>query len=247
MFAWLNKYVLISFINPKGDYRSRAAFKLKQLDNKYSLLRKNQVVIELGCFPGGWSQVILERTEPSTSNSLIIGVDKHRPDVLEHYVAIQGEVGTPEVHSRLLAELGERRVDLILSDMAPATTGIKGDDSVASAELALRAGELAENVLKENGCLVAKFFMGPSQNQLKIYLMSIFKTVTACKPHASRSDSPEMFYICKGFKGRPKMSQEIFTRTPFADTKRFEGREVPIIPPPMLDPLFHNKKRKVDP
>ncbi|KAL8438578.1 hypothetical protein ACSSS7_000112 [Eimeria intestinalis] len=175
------------------DYRSRSAFKLEQLDDEFLFLRKDRVVLDLGCYPGGWSQVAAKRclvgVEPSaTSNgasastSRVIGVDIAQTDPLPSVHFIQGRVGDASTLRAVLQELGDQKADVVLSDMAPACTGIRHEDHFNSVELCLYAADLMEQTLCVGGTFVVKIFMGSEVANYKTYLKSRFELVRSAKP-----------------------------------------------------------------
>ncbi|KAF8821540.1 ribosomal Rna methyltransferase (FtsJ) family protein [Cardiosporidium cionae] len=193
------------------NYRSRAAYKLIQLDDRYLFLRKNQCVVDLGCYPGGWSQVALNRclVGAPDSTSRVIGVDKHRMDELPNHSFILGNIGSSEILASLQQSLTEAKVDVVLSDLAPACTGLKQDDHLLSTELSLQAAELSEEILRLGGWLILKVFMGGQLSNLKIYLQSRFERVRSAKPKACRAESPEIYLVCEKFIGRTSIASEV--------------------------------------
>eukprot|EP00389_Voromonas_pontica_P012789 GDKH01019688.1.p1 GENE.GDKH01019688.1~~GDKH01019688.1.p1 ORF type:complete len:310 (+),score=33.49 GDKH01019688.1:124-1053(+) len=214
---WLHKHLTDRYVNLAREnmYRSRAAYKLKQIDDKFMFLRKNTVVLDLGCFPGGWSQVAVERCYPGSSRSVVIGVDRTRPDPVQSQTFIQGTVGEEETLTKVLHELGAKRADVVLSDMAPNMIGVRMDDHLSSMEVALRAAEFMEETLKIGGWFVVKFISGGQTDNLKIYLSTIFKKVHSVKPKASRDESGEMFLVGQHFTGRPRIAEEVKVKGSF--------------------------------
>ncbi|GFE54537.1 ribosomal protein RNA methyltransferase () family protein [Babesia ovis] len=197
------------------NYRSRAAYKLQQLDDRFLLFRKNQVVVELGCYPGGWSQVCLERTLAGASSSTVVGIDRLQMDPLSNFTFIKGDINDESVHAHLLSSLGGSKADVVLSDLAPACTGIKQDDHLNSTELCMQAASVMERVIAVGGSFVVKIFMGGQLGNYRTYLQSQFKTVHSAKPQASRSDSREMYFVCKGFLGPRNISGDVQIRGSF--------------------------------
>mmetsp|Transcript_35127 Transcript_35127/g.76901 ORF Transcript_35127/g.76901 Transcript_35127/m.76901 type:complete len:263 (+) Transcript_35127:26-814(+) len=192
------------------DYRSRAAFKLKELDDKCSIFRRNQLVLDLGCHPGGFSQVALERTMASSSKSRVIGVDLQYMDSLgDKFTFLQGDVTDPAIFDRIIQEIGpDRRADVVMSDMAPAMVGIKGDDHLNIVELCMHASHLMERTLKIGGWFMCKMFQGPATANFKLYMQTRFKVVKGLKPKASRRESPEMYLVGHNFIGRESIASE---------------------------------------
>eukprot|EP00933_Yihiella_yeosuensis_P044845 TRINITY_DN4011_c0_g1_i1.p1 TRINITY_DN4011_c0_g1~~TRINITY_DN4011_c0_g1_i1.p1 ORF type:complete len:324 (+),score=30.41 TRINITY_DN4011_c0_g1_i1:96-974(+) len=209
--AWIkssleNYYTRSEF---EGAYRSGAAWSLRQLDDRFSFFKPDTVVVDLGCFPGGWSQVAGERTYASSSSSAVIGVDTVRMDPLDYHTFIQGDVGDDETLERILEALGDRRADLVLSDLSPPLTGLKPDDHLNSMQCCLNAAKIMERTLRLGGWFIAKMLVGPSQVHWRTYLDSRFQTVRSIKPPASRTSQGEMFCICKGFNGRQPIAGEV--------------------------------------
>ena len=205
---WIQRQLNDTFVKraQEENYRNRAAFKLIQLDDKYSFLRKNKTVLDLGCYSGGWSQVALQRCPEGK----VLGVDKMRIEPLpDPHVFIQGDITDADMHSKVLTTLGGSRVDIVLSDMSPSTIGVSIDDHLAMTDLNLKACELMEKVIALRGWFILKTFTGPETPKLKLYLTSRFEKVVGHKPEASRKESPEVFLICNRFKGRDKLSSEV--------------------------------------
>jgi len=216
--AWVNRHIQDEYVKraQQDQYRSRSAYKIMQMDDRYTVFRKNQVVVDLGCYPGGFSQVALERCIPSQSGGKVIGIDRLKIDPLPGMVFLHTDVRKPDATERLLRELGPRKADVVLSDLAPKLIGVRQDDHLASAELCLHAADIAEKILVADGSFVVKMFLGGQTQNYKVYLQSRFKKVHSCKPRASREESPEMFFVCKGFFGRAAFSEEVQVKSAFS-------------------------------
>lgn len=175
-------------------YRSRAAFKLLEINNVFRIFKEGMYVVDLGCSPGGWSQVALQ----FIGKGKIIGVDIEdiKPLPIEF---INTSIEDPSLSDRILNILG-RKVDLILSDMAPNVSGIWSLDHIRQVDLVYKAVDLAEKILRKDGNMVVKVFEGEMFNQLREDLTKRFKDVIIFKPKASRKESSELYLICKGFK-----------------------------------------------
>ncbi|CAD7938866.1 unnamed protein product [Amoebophrya sp. A120] len=202
------------------SYRTRAAYKLKQIDSRFGIFRKGQKILDLGCYAGGWSQVALERTvladdadEEARRHAQVIGVDLLHIDPLDDqgHVFIQGDVTKADTLEKILRATNGEKVDVVLSDMCPSLTGVKQDDHLDSAELCLAAGEMMERVLRLDGSFVVKMMYGPETTNFKMYLRSRFKTVHSFKPPASRDESREMFFVCSKFVGRESIAAAVQT------------------------------------
>eukprot|EP00921_Rhytidocystis_pertsovi_P020719 GHVQ01033048.1.p1 GENE.GHVQ01033048.1~~GHVQ01033048.1.p1 ORF type:complete len:297 (+),score=32.09 GHVQ01033048.1:857-1747(+) len=225
---WIKRQISDRYVLKAQEecYRSRAAYKLQQLDDKFLFLRRNQLVVDLGCYPGGWSQIASERVEAfsgkdGTNVGRVIGIDKIRIDPLPNHTFLQGEVGKDELVSMLLKESGDRAADVVLSDMAPACIGVKVDDHLMSADLGLKALDLTEQILKVGGWFIVKMFMGSQIENYKVLLRSRFKSVKSAKPRASRMESPEMYFVCKEFIGRGNIAEEVQLKGAFSNREGY--------------------------
>lgn len=184
-------------------YRSRAAFKLIELDDRLRLLRPGQTVVDLGAAPGGWTQVALERTRAAETGGRIVALDRIAIDPIPGAEILLGDFLDPETTTRLESAVGAAAVDLVLSDLSPATTGHKATDHLRIVALAEDALEFAERVLKPGGSLVAKVFRGGADGDLLKRVRARFETVRHIKPPASRADSAETYLVARGFRPPP--------------------------------------------
>jgi len=183
----------------KQKYRSRASYKLLQLDNRFKLIRKGDKVVDLGAAPGGWSQVALEKVG---DDGLVIAVDiktmKPFPEGNFHF--IKGDFRDERVQMRVGEILGVG-ADVIISDASPSLSGIKDIDQLRSLELVESVVDFAVKFLKEDGNLLVKVFQGPGFSEFLGRLKGYFRKVKSTKPASSRKGSPEMYIVCRGFKG----------------------------------------------
>jgi len=179
-------------------YRSRAAFKLRELDGRFRLLRRGQKVLDLGAAPGGWTQVAVAKVGPS---GRVVGLDRLPMEPIPGAVLIRGDLNDPETVSRALAELGGPP-DLILSDMAPNTTGHAATDHLRIVALAEAAARLALDCLAPGGAFVCKVFQGGAEREVLESLKRAFASVRHAKPPASRKESAETYLVAQGFRGR---------------------------------------------
>ena len=175
--------------------RSRAAYKLIQIDEKFKILKPNQTVLDLGAAPGSWSEVIA-----SISNTKIIAIDKLDMDPISGAEVLKLDLSTEEAFNKIKEYLN-KKVDVVLSDMASDTTGHKSTDHIRTQELAELAADYAINFLKKGGSFCSKVFQGGTHQTLLELLKKNFETVKHFKPEASRKESPENYVIAKGFKG----------------------------------------------
>ena len=195
--AWLSRQLndpYVAAAQAQG-YRSRAAFKLIELDDKFGLLKPGIRVVDLGAAPGGWSQVAVKR-----GAGKVVGVDLLPIDPVNGAELIQGDFNDPELPGVLSAMMGGP-ADLVLSDMAPNTTGHTATDHIRIIGLAELALDFAIKILAPGGSFVAKVFQGGSEGELLARLKRDFAAVRHLKPKASRADSAEMYVLATGFRG----------------------------------------------
>ena len=175
-------------------WRSRAAFKLVELDGRFRLIRPGALVVDLGTAPGGWTQVAVRR-----GAGRVVGVDLVAVDPVAGATVFCGDFADPVVQERLAAELGGK-ADLVLSDMAPNTTGHRATDHLRVMALAEAATEFALDVLGAGGRFVVKVFQGGAEQQMLERLKRHFASVRHAKPPASRKESRELYVVAIGFK-----------------------------------------------
>jgi 23S rRNA (uridine2552-2'-O)-methyltransferase len=179
----------------KQGWRSRAAFKLLELDDRFHVIRRGARVVDLGAAPGGWTQVAVQRGAGS-----VLTVDLLPMDPITGSVILQGDFSDPDMPEKLGAMLGGK-ADLVLSDMAPNTTGHAATDHLRIMALAEMALEFAVAVLAEGGAFVAKVFQGGSEREMLERLKRHFAVVRHAKPPASRKESSELYVVATGFRG----------------------------------------------
>lgn len=178
-------------------YRSRAAFKLKEIDDKHGLLKGKKVIVDLGAAPGGWTQVAVERCPRDT---LIVGLDIREMDAIPGARILMFDFMANDAEARLIAEIGGRSVDLVLSDMASSATGHRQTDHIRTMALCETALDFAIKVLGEGGAFLAKVLRGGTEGELLSRLKVHFLNVKHVKPPSSRSDSSELYVLAMGFK-----------------------------------------------
>ncbi|OWT32544.1 23S rRNA (uridine(2552)-2'-O)-methyltransferase [Methanobrevibacter sp. 87.7] len=185
-----------------NEYRSRASYKLKQLDKKYRIIKKGDTVVDLGAAPGGWSQIALEKVE---ENGIVVGVDLNRIKPLpnENYYRIRGDFTTEEVQNKIIKLIGGK-AKVIVSDASPSLTGIRDIDHLRSIDLINVVIDIADNILEEHGNIVIKVFQGPEYKHLIEKLNKKFKILKTTKPPSSRKKSREMYIVGLGFKNKTK-------------------------------------------
>jgi 23S rRNA (uridine2552-2'-O)-methyltransferase len=178
-------------------WRSRAVFKLEELDTKYRLFKGDSIVVELGAAPGGWSQYVASKVLPK---GRIIATDILEMEPLDGVEFVQGDFTEDAAPQKLLVALGEDRVNLVLSDMAPNITGMRSVDQPRSMYLVELAFDLATRILTSGGCFVTKIFMGEGFDEMLAECRKHFETVRIRKPAASRHESRETYIVASGFR-----------------------------------------------
>lgn len=179
--------------------RSRAAFKLAEIDARFRLLGPGDRIVDLGAAPGGWTQVALERVGPK---GRVVAVDIRDMDALAGAAIVQADFTDSATPAKIRAAL-DGPADAVLSDMSPAATGHGPTDHIRIVALAEAAFEFAREVLKPGGAFVAKVFQGGAEGELLVQLKRAFETVRHAKPPASRSESAETYVIAQGFRAKP--------------------------------------------
>jgi 23S rRNA (uridine2552-2'-O)-methyltransferase len=182
-------------------YRSRAAYKLKELDERYHLLRKGMRVVDLGAAPGGWSQIAAAATGSTDEHPLVVGIDYLDMDPIPGVVLLKKDFTDDDAPKALVDALGGKKVDLVLSDMAAPTTGHRPTDHLRIVHLVEIAAAFAVEVLAPGGTFVAKVFQGGTEHELLALLKRHFATTLHAKPKASRAESAETYLVARGFKG----------------------------------------------
>jgi 23S rRNA (uridine2552-2'-O)-methyltransferase len=178
----------------KEGWRSRAAYKLIEIDEKLHLLKPGQFVVDLGAAPGGWSQVAVKK------GCKVIALDLLEMDEIPEVAFFQMDFMDDDAPQTLLDAMGGAGADIVMSDMAHNTTGHKGTDHIRIMALVEAAYEFAVEVLKPGGVFLAKVFQGGTENDLLNRMKKDFKTVKHIKPPASRKDSAETYVIAQGFR-----------------------------------------------
>lgn len=182
----------------REGYRSRAAYKLIEIDDKHGLLRPGAIVVDLGAAPGGWSQVAAERVKPGGK---VIATDLLPMPEVAGVSFVQGDFLEDSGFAAVEAELDGRKADVVLSDMAPSTTGHRKTDHLRNVALAEAALEFALKVLAPGGAFLAKVFQGGTEHDALNLMKRSFARVRHVKPGASRAESPETYVLATGFRG----------------------------------------------
>lgn len=183
----------------RRGYRSRAAFKLIELDDRFRLLKRGARVVDLGAAPGGWTQVAVERVRPQAGQGAVVAVDIAGLDPVAGAVTLTADIFAPELPDLVREHLGGP-ANVVLSDMAPSASGHAGADHLRIVGLAEAALELAEGVLADGGSFVCKVWQGGAAPDLLGALKRRFANVRHAKPPASRAESAEVYVVATGFR-----------------------------------------------
>ena len=191
---WVNKqrrdiYVRQSKVD---GYRARSAYKLIEIDEKFKIFKGGLLIIDIGAAPGSWSQYALK----ASKNSKLISVDLKKMEPIGNSVQIQGDFTNEKTQEEIKKKINSK-VDVVMSDMAVDTTGVKNIDSIQTGELCIEAMSFAKDLMKENAYFISKIFMGRTFNEIVAEGKKYFKEVKVFKPKSSRKDSKESFIICR--------------------------------------------------
>ena len=200
--AWLNDHVNDPYVKQahKDGYRARAAYKLKEIDESLGLIRPGHQVVDLGSAPGAWSQYVRRKLSPQGAavgelNGTIIAIDLLPMDPIEGVQFLQGDFREDAVLAQLEDLVGGRKLDVVVSDMAPNLSGVESVDAARISHLIELAVDFSQQHLKPEGALVTKVFHGSGYSQLVQLFKDTFKVVKAIKPKASRDRSSETFLV----------------------------------------------------
>tara|TARA_Y100001954_G_scaffold43718_1_gene45396 strand:+ start:2366 stop:2977 length:612 start_codon:yes stop_codon:yes gene_type:complete len=191
---WINKqhrdiYVRQSKVD---GYRARSAYKLIEIDEKFKIFKGGMFVLDIGAAPGSWSQY----ASKVIKHGKVISVDLKEMDEIKNTIQIKGDFTKPDIQKKIKDNLN-KDLDIVMSDMAVNTTGIKNLDSIQTGELCKEAMNFSTDVISPNGFFISKIFMGSTFNEIVALGKKIFKEVKVFKPLSSRKDSKESFIICK--------------------------------------------------
>jgi len=212
--SWLNDHVNDPYVKlaKREGYRARAAYKLKEIDETFGLIKPGNLVVDLGSAPGAWSQYVRRKLSPGGAavgdlNGTILAVDLLPMEPVEGVHFIQGDFTQADVLAQVQAIVGDRPVDVVVSDMAPNLSGIDSVDAARITHLIELAVEFAQLHLKPQGALVVKVFHGSGYSQLVKLFKDSFKIIKPIKPKASRDKSSEQFLVGIEPKNRPSPAE----------------------------------------
>ena len=197
---WLTRQTNDPYVSKAKSqgYRSRAVFKLEEIQNKYNILQSKRCIVDLGAAPGAWSQYVINATECQTIK--VVALDILAMDPIPGVCVIQGDFTELDTLEQLVNVVQDAQPDLVLSDMAPNISGNKAVDQPRSMYLAELALEFATQHLNTGGSFVVKLFQGSGYSDYIVDLRSYFKQVNTFKPKASRKESKEMYALARGFE-----------------------------------------------
>ena len=194
---WINKQKKDIYVRQSkvDGYRARSAYKLMELDKKFKIFKKGMNIIDIGAAPGSWSQYVSKVIK----NGTLISIDLKKMEDIQNSIQIEGDFTNLKIQSKIKKHIKDE-VNVVLSDMAINTTGIKNLDAIQTGELCEEAMIFAKDLLSKKGMFVSKIFMGSSFNEIVALGKKIFKEVKVFKPKSSRKDSKESFIICKNLR-----------------------------------------------
>ena len=194
---WVNKQRRDTYVRQSkvDGYRARSAYKLKEIDEKFKIFKGGMSVVDIGAAPGSWSQYAAKVVK----SGKIISIDLKEMENIENTLQIQGDFTSVDTQDQIKEYL-KKKPDVVMSDMAVNTTGIKNIDSIQTGELCKEAMVFSKNVISEKGFFISKIFMGSTFNEIVALGKKIFKEVKVFKPKSSRKDSKESFIICKNLR-----------------------------------------------
>jgi 23S rRNA (uridine2552-2'-O)-methyltransferase len=206
---WLERQLNDPYVHAaqEAGYRSRAAFKLAELDERFGLLGPGRRVVDLGAAPGGWAQIAAEVVRAGQAGGgTVVAVDLKPIEPIKGVIVLEGDALDPAILGPISVALGGARADLVLSDMAAASTGHASTDHIRVMALCEAAFEIAEALLAPGGAFVAKVLKGGTERVLLERLKQAFRTVKHAKPPSSRADSAESYVVAVGYRGTGRCS-----------------------------------------
>ena len=194
---WINKQKRDIYVRQSKleGYRSRAVYKLQEIQTKFKVINNGMSIVDLGAAPGSWSEFISRKFK----NIKLVAIDLKELDKIENVIHIKGDF-TDEITQKKIEKNFDEKIDLVISDMAVNTTGNKNVDSLVTGELSIEAMNFSLKILKKNGVFVSKIFMGSSFNEIVDSAKKNFKEFHVYKPPSSRKESKENFIICKNLR-----------------------------------------------
>ncbi len=194
---WVNKQRRDTYVRQSkvDGYRARSAYKLIEIDEKFKIFKGGMYVVDIGAAPGSWSQY----ASKVIKSGKIISIDLKEMEEIKNTIQIKGDFTEKDIQNNIKDHIN-KKIDVIMSDMAVNTTGIKNIDSIQTGELCMEAMIFSKEIISEKGFFISKIFMGGSFNEIVALGKKIYKEVRVFKPKSSRKDSKESFIICKNIR-----------------------------------------------
>ena len=194
---WINKQRRDTYVRQSkvDGYRARSAYKLIEINEKFKIFKGGMCILDIGAAPGSWSQYVSKVVK----SGKIISIDLKKMENIDNTLQVQGDFTSTETQN-LIKDYIKKKPDVVMSDMAVNTTGIKNIDSIQTGELCKEAMIFSKDVISEKGFFISKIFMGSTFNEIVALAKKIFKEVKVFKPKSSRKDSKESFIICKNLR-----------------------------------------------
>ena len=194
---WVNKQRRDTYVRQSkvDGYRARSAYKLIEINEKFKIFKGGMYVVDIGAAPGSWSQY----ASKVVKNGKIISIDLKKMEEIENTIQIEGDFTENDIQNKIKEHV-KKKIDVVMSDMAVNTTGIKNIDSIQTGELCMEAMIFSKDVISEKGFFISKIFMGGSFNEIVALGKKIYREVRVFKPKSSRKDSKESFIICKNIR-----------------------------------------------
>jgi len=195
---WVNKQRRDTYVRQSKveGYRARSAYKLIEIDEKFKIFKGGMIVIDIGAAPGSWSQYVSK----TVKNGRLISIDLKDMENIKNTIQIKGDFNEQDIQIKIKKNLNNKSPDVIMSDMAVNTTGIKNIDSIQTGELCKEAMIFSKDIISKNGFFISKIFMGGTFNEIVALGKKIFKEVKVFKPQSSRKESKESFIVCKNLR-----------------------------------------------
>ena len=194
---WVNKQRRDTYVRQSkvDGYRARSAYKIKEIDEKFKIFKGGMLVIDIGAAPGSWSQYVSKVVK----NGKIISIDLKEMENIDNTIQIKGDFTEISTQNNIKNYL-KKKPDVVMSDMAVNTTGVKNIDSIQTGELCKEAMVFSKDIISEKGIFISKIFMGSTFNEIVALGKKFFREVKVFKPESSRKDSKESFIICKNLR-----------------------------------------------
>jgi len=204
--AWLQRHMKDPFTKKAklDGYRSRASYKLIEINDKYKIFSKDSTIIDIGASPGGWSEVVINICVENKITSKIIAIDLLNMAPIEGVDFICGDFQDPNIQIEIAKLITNNKIDIILNDMAPNSSGQQTLDHLRIMNLCESVLEFAKTWLSNEGILVTKIFKGSDEQDFVKDLRRYFKSIKYCKPKASRKESNEIYIVASGFNSTPR-------------------------------------------